>query len=467
MKNPIQNFNPKQLIPGAKGVARGTFVVNLLIALAIFIAINVVFKQITLRYDLTSNQQYSLSEETTKVLNDLKSDVEVVAYVDDYSRTETERLLNEYALRQPRLKVEYVDIVREPARVRMANIAKAGTVVFTSGENKEIANVTTETEFTSALFKVMNPREYRVIAWTGSGQKSLDDIEVEQGMSSIGEFLRNNNYIVEMRNEFNDPSIPENTDVLLIAGPQNTLPQSARDSLNQYVDRGGKLFVMVDPLQDINAQYGLEGVFDRFGVEVQKGLVFEPRLSINGQPPLFAVIDFPANQITESLQQARFFLSSAVKAKDNKPSQVTVTNIVQTSADSWLETNYNTNTMPTKDGGDISGPLTIGLTSILDLGDNKQARMVLFADSDFPINLFLLPREEFYNRDNIDLFINSMNWLVARENLYNIAPKERTESRVSMNDEQKRYSAFGVLAGMPLAALLVGFLVVRKRKNAK
>lgn len=467
MKNPVKNFNPKQLIPGAKGVARGTFAVNLVIALAIFIALNLVFKQITLRYDLTSNKQYSLSDETTKVLNDLKSDVQVTAYVDNYSRGETERLLKEYSLRQPKLKVEYVDVQREPVRAQMANVTKSGTVVFTAGQNKEVANVTTETEFTSALFKVMNPRQYRVLAWTGSGEKSLEDSNVETGMSSIGEFLKNNNFIVESKNELNDPAIPENIDVLLIAGPQNTLPQAARNSLNQYVDRGGKLFVMVDPLQNLSAQYGLEPVFERFGVEVQKGLVFEPRLSINGQPPLFAVVDFPANQITESLDQARFFLSSAVKARDNKPAQATVTNIVQTSADSWLETNFATNSIPTKDGNDTSGPLTVGLTSLLDLGENKQARMVLFADSDFPINLFLVPQAEFYNRDNIDLFINSMNWLVARENLYNIAPKERTESRVSLNDQQKQYASIGVLAGMPLAALLIGWLVVRMRKNAK
>ncbi|GIW60917.1 MAG: hypothetical protein KatS3mg087_1983 [Patescibacteria group bacterium] len=92
---------------------------------------------------------------------------------------------------------------------------------------------------------------------------------------------------------------------------------------------------------------------------------------------------------------------------------------------------------------------------------------MVFADSDFPVNLFLLPREELYNRDNIDIFISSMNWLVARENLYNIAPKEQSEAKVSMTDQQKQWATLGVLGGLPVLAIAVGVFVVRKRKAGK
>lgn len=453
-----------------KSGRRTVFIVNVIVAFALFIIINMIFKQITLRYDLTANKQYSLSEETMKVLSAVNEDIEVAAYVGDsatdYSRAEIERLLREYTLRQPKLKVTYVDVSRNPVVARAEGIQKTGTVIFRKGNAREVANVATETEFTSAIFKVLNPEQYEVLAWNGSGQKSLESSDVERGMSAIGEFLKSNNFTVINKNEFNDPVIPETTDVLLIAGPESPIPQQAQEELQKYIERGGKIFLLIDPIRP-GYQYGIENVLTKFGVSLKSGVVMEPTASLGGQPALFAITEYPNSQITESLQQTRYLIAGALEQVSPAPEGTTFTPIVTTTGQSWLSSNPEMMGATSRGPQDQSGPLTIAATSQLKINDQTQARLVVFADSDFPVNLFLLPREELYNRDNIDIFISSMNWLVARENLYNIAPKEQSEAKVSMTDQQKQWATLGVLGGLPVLAIAVGVFVVRKRKAGK
>jgi ABC-type uncharacterized transport system involved in gliding motility auxiliary subunit len=468
----FENFRKLKPSAGAlvKSGRRTVFVVNVIVAFTLFIIVNMIFKQVTLRYDLTANKQYSLSDETMKVLSAINEDIEVAAYVGDsaidYSRAQIERLLREYTLRQPKLKVTYVDVSRNPVVARAEGVQKTGTVIFRKGNAREVANVATETEFTSAIFKVLNPKQYEVLAWTGSGQKSLESSDVERGMSAIGEFLKSNNFTVINKNEFNDPVIPETTDVLLIAGIESPIPQQAQDELLKYVERGGKIFLLVDPIRP-GYQYGIENVLARFGVSLKSGVVMEPNASLGGQPALFAITEYPSSQITESIRQTRYLIAGALEQLSPAPEGITFTPIVKTSAQSWLSSNLEMTGSRFRGSQDESGPLTIAATSQLKIDDQKQARLVVFADSDFPVNLFLLPRQELYNRDNIDIFISSMNWLVARENLYNIAPKEQSQAKVSMTDQQKQWVTLGILVGLPVLAIVVGVLVVRKRKAGK
>lgn len=463
------NIDPKSLIPTAKHIARGQFWLNIGIALAVLIVINMIMKTVTLRYDLTSNKQYSLSDETSRLLNELDKDINAVAYVSQADRGEVERLMKEYTLRTNKIKVEYVDVERQPGRAINDGVTRSGSIVFKEGSLKEVATTASETEITSAIFKLKNPERNTVVFWTGSGEKSTDNTEPQRGLTTLKEALLRLNYDVSEKNAVNDPAISPEADVVVIAGPQSTLTQAQQESLNGFVDRGGRLLIMIDPRTN-GAPYGVESVLAKFGLETKLGAIVEAERNIQGDASAFTLERYQQHQITDRLPITAFFHSTSVVVSQNKPANATVTPIIQTTGNSWLETTLTEGSVPNKDASELQGPLNVGVLSVIDNeGETPDARLVIFSDSDFPVNIFVTAdqRNPYYIPGNLDLVSNSVSWLVAREGLFNISPKERTQPRLTLTAQQKNILLATVLGGLPLIPLLLGVYVIRSRKKQK
>src|SRR5664279_4274158 len=89
-------------------VYAGTYI---LVIIAVLGAVNFLANRYDKSYDATSNKQFSLSDQTIKVVKGLKSDVRVT-YFDEQSRFPQARdLLDRYSALSPKLRVEYVDPV--------------------------------------------------------------------------------------------------------------------------------------------------------------------------------------------------------------------------------------------------------------------------------------------------------------------------------------------------------------------
>ena len=64
-----------------------------------------------------------------------------------------------------------------------------------------------------------------------------------------------------------------------------------------------------------------------------------------------------------------------------------------------------------------------------------------------------------------DLIVNSLNWLLDREELIGIAPKEKKNVTLSLNEKQMRSIALGVMAVLPGIVALFGFLNWWQRRS--
>src|SRR4029450_4925859 len=72
-----------------------------------------VFKH-TKRWDLTKNKRYSLSDQTKKVLANLKDDVKITYFDRATNLAAGEDRLKEYQAASPRIKTEFVDPLKDP-----------------------------------------------------------------------------------------------------------------------------------------------------------------------------------------------------------------------------------------------------------------------------------------------------------------------------------------------------------------
>jgi WD40 repeat protein len=226
---------------------------SLLISLAV-IAILVVGYILIVRYeqpiDLTEEKEYSLSPQTIELLEALEEPVHVVGFYTPFmeSTKETSEIwLRQYKQRSDgMLTYEFVDPDLDPGRVRQLGMSRAGVLVFQQGDRTAEASLADERELTGALLRVQQGEPRRLYALTGHGERSLDDFS-EVGYSQVRQALERENFEVETLNLFESGQVPEDADVVMVAGPTTQLAPQEVSALGEYVEAGGSLVVMVDP----------------------------------------------------------------------------------------------------------------------------------------------------------------------------------------------------------------------------
>ncbi|MGO9529265.1 MAG: hypothetical protein ACLP0A_17025, partial [Verrucomicrobiia bacterium] len=65
----------------------------------------------------------------------------------------------------------------------------------------------------------------------------------------------------------------------------------------------------------------------------------------------------------------------------------------------------------------------------------------------------------------LDFFMNSLNWLLQREQLVAVSPKTPEEFRLDMSPHQQMAVYILVMGGMPLAVAIAGLLVWLGRRK--
>src|SRR5947209_4697388 len=127
--------------------------IYILVILAVLGAVNFLANRYDKSYDATSNKQFSLSDQTVKVVKGLNRDVKVT-YFDDQTRfPQAKDLLDRYGSLSPKLHVDYIDPVKKPQQARAAGFSRDSNIVVDSGIRKEPAKSLTEEEVTGALIR--------------------------------------------------------------------------------------------------------------------------------------------------------------------------------------------------------------------------------------------------------------------------------------------------------------------------
>src|SRR6478672_8747413 len=132
---------------------------SVVVVLAILFAINYLSSRHNKRWDLTAARQFSLSDQTKKVLKDLKEPIKVRVFArsDDFPRFRDR--LDEYAYQSKQVQVEYIDPEKKPAMAQQYGVTALGTVVFDYKGRSEKVTGEGEQELTNALIKVVAGRQ--------------------------------------------------------------------------------------------------------------------------------------------------------------------------------------------------------------------------------------------------------------------------------------------------------------------
>jgi ABC-type uncharacterized transport system involved in gliding motility auxiliary subunit len=373
------------------------------------------------QWDITQDKSNTLAPETIKALESLPAPVNAVAFYSSLSTDSATQLLDKFkANSKGNFTYQFVNPDTDPVAARQAGITGDGKIMLVMGDHKEIATFASETELTKALIKLINPTSRAVYFLTGHGEPSLEAGNIS--LSTAKSTLESKNYTVNSLNLLADNKIPDDALAIIIAGPQKQVSDAEVKLLKDYVDAGGSLIVMEDPV--ILTQFGdapdplADYLATDWGIVLDKDIIID----LNSQQALNAISASAGDHpITTNLSANYIVIMPQARSISltTPPNGVTQTPLLFTSPNSWGEVNFTNaaGTQISQDPEDLPGPLTMAAA-----GENTttKGRVVVFGNSLFATNAAF----DAYGNGNI--FVNAVDWSAEQENLINITPNTPT-----------------------------------------
>src|SRR5579862_404856 len=93
-------------------------ILYILVVAAAAVVVNVLANRYDKSFDATSNKRYSLSEQTKKIIDDLKQNATILYFNQSTRFQDGKDLLQEYANLSPKVHIRYVDPDKEPQLAR-------------------------------------------------------------------------------------------------------------------------------------------------------------------------------------------------------------------------------------------------------------------------------------------------------------------------------------------------------------
>ena len=125
----------------------------------------------------------------------------------------------------------------------------------------------------------------------------------------------------------------------------------------------------------------------------------------------------------------------------------------------------NPDARPARFDADVDAPGPVSVAVAVERGGAAAAaavpipptRLVVFGDSMFIANGGIVS-------GNADLFMSALNWVLDRGELLAIAPKSLDQMRLDLEPKQVRGLGWILIGGLPLAAAMMGGIVMRARR---
>ncbi|MDZ4787715.1 MAG: GldG family protein [Blastochloris sp.] len=465
----------------------------------IFFAVNYIGYKYYFRKDISLNTYTQLSTQSLNVISNLPAEVTLVNFATPQGDITAQlimqdvvSILGEYRYHSKnKIKVVRVDpFINFDEAKRYAELYKVSDqenviVVDYKGQKKIIAyneladidnslvtvggaaSVRTfkaEKAITSAIQSLVGGKKSKVYFLSGHGEYDpLASPDKKSGYSLLADYIKRQNVEIAQWNLISQGGLPEDMDLLIIAGPTTALAPVEVEIIEQYLERTDKparLMIMLDP----KTQSGLENILKPYGIIFENNLAVT-KISIMGQVRLYGEVlgeSFARHPVTEWIGKGGVNVNfrSARSLTILKGSQATP--LVLSPKTYWGETDIVNPLAELDPEKDMAGPLVVAAAidkgSLTDGGVKLTgAKIVAVGSASYLINQLL-------DVAPLDFFLNSMNWMLDKEQSMGISAKQPQEFNVQLSDQQLQTS-FLLLISVPTLGLVLGLIIWFQRRK--
>ena len=419
------------------------------------------------QFDWTAGGRNTLSEASQKLLDLMQGPVKVTAYARE-EKALRERIHDQvarFSRRKADVSLAFVNPDTQPDKVRELGVSVDGELRIEYQGRSEEVQEPSEAAIANALQRLMRAREQHVVFLEGHGDRSPKG-QANHDLGQFGDELGRKGINVSLINLAVTPSIPDNTDLVVVAGPQVNLLPGEVTLIGEFVKKGGNLLWLAEP-GDLK---GLAPLAQQLGLKLLPGTVVDASTQLFGiDDPTFALVaEYPPHAITRGFSTMTLFPAAAAMDTEGE-NEFERTPLLSTVRRAWTETGPIEGKIQFDAGtGEREGPLHIGYTltrnkppagAKTDEAKAQEQRIVVIGDGDFLSNAFL------GNGGNLNLGLNLIHWLSQNDELINIPAKTAQDRSLNLSSFASVAIFAGFLILLPLTLIGSGAYIWFKRRG--
>jgi ABC-type uncharacterized transport system involved in gliding motility auxiliary subunit len=476
-----------------------------LAVLAILGLINFLGTRYHLRADLTETQLFTLAPQSRELVRVLPQPVKV--WVFDINQNPQDReLLENYQRQSSKFKYEYIDPQTRPGLAEKFGVKDYGEVYLESGDKRQLVQTVNENErlseirLTSRLQQLTNSTTAKAYLLQGHGERQL--LPGKGAISQAVQALGDKSFTTSPLNLGETSKVPQDAAVVIVAGPKRGLFEGEVKALQEYLNRGGNLLLMIDP----NTDPKLNSLLQEWGVRLDNRLAVDVSGgSIVGRGPAAPLVtEYGQHPITKNFDNGNSFYPIARPLEITSVPGVQATPLLRTKPypNSWAESDLQSEKLEFNEGKDLKGPLTLGVAltrkqaakptstpqatptpSLLPSPTTQskasptpsaspaspaptpssqtatESRLVVLGNSEFATDGL------FQQQLNGDVFLNSVTWLSQQDQQpLSIRPKEPKNRRITLTTTQANLLILLSLLLLPLIGFAIAVIIWWKRR---
>ena len=424
-----------------RGVFNSSFVV---IGIAVAVAVNVFAGQLPEKVksvDLTTQNLYTLTDDSVKLINNLKQDVTLYVLSAENSADDTVvRTLENYEDESSHIKVEYVDPAVSPNFYSSYTDAAPsdGSIIVVSGEKSKVIDASDlyeysvdystytqtksaydgEGQLTSAISYVTGDNQPKVYVITGHGESSLD--------SSFQSALEKMNIAVEELTLLQQDAVPDDAEAIIINGPTADFSADDAAKISTYLAGGGKALITTAYNKTADTP-NFDSVLAAYDISVTSGMVMDSDNTHYYQYPFYLLPEW--------------------------------TDLLTSSDSAYIKTDVANIRSVEKEATDQSGQFTLAAN----VTDNETGADITIVGSSL---VFTKDADSVVAGQNLALFKGIFSGTSAAESAVSIDAKQYTYSNLSVNQSVAIMSETLLVMVLPIVLIIAGIVIWYRRRRA-
>lgn len=455
----------------------------IVVALAVFL--NMLVGLINVKWDLTPNKVFSVSNTTRDIIKELDRNVEIISLNDDATLQNNAdfkkvvEILEHY--KSDKIKITYTDPDKDLSVISnldpdgLHKIKKTDFVVKCGNKMKVIniqnllvqesnyytgevtvKGLNAEQIFSGAIKYVTADVTPIIYFLTGHEEKTVDD-----GFSFVKNYIIQNNYDIKTLNLMTEGKIPDDCEVLVVIQPQRDLAPVEREILKDYMKYGAKIIFMFDPVSKEEKFTNFDSILLDYNISLGYDQITEndSNYYLPGNQQIL-YLPFQTNSILPIQYSAdgkvTMPMSRSINILKNVKEYLTTSAIIKTSDKAKSKT---------VDGEELSGPFNTAVLAEY-TGGYTPTKLLVIGNSVFASDSFMNPNTTYYNPYGGIFFVYSLNYMQDKKDDQVVIPSKKYETR-AIDISQSTANALGisVVVVYPLIILGLGVAVWLKRRH--
>ncbi|MBD2353892.1 Gldg family protein [Tolypothrix sp. FACHB-123] len=315
------------------------------------------------RADFTETQLFTLAPQSRELVNNLAQPVKV--WIFDKTQNPQDRdLLENYRRQNSKFQFEYVDPDARPGLARQFGYKDNGEIYLEYQDKRQLVQVVNERDrlsevrLTNRLQQITTANSAKVYFLQGHGEHQIT--AAPDAMSQAVQELTDKNFITAPLNLAEQPKVPDDATAVVVAGPERGLFDSEVKALQDYLNRGGNLMLMID----LGTEPKLDNLLKDWGVRLDNRLAVDlSKRNAEIGPAISIVTEYGQHPITKDFANGISFYQLARPIEVTPVPGIESTPLLRTKPypDSWAESDLKSEKLEFNADKDLKGPLTLGV----------------------------------------------------------------------------------------------------------